>query len=441
VTSIAPFHLPGFELATARWTRLADTTLEIPQLDAGAVAGVWHTLADAAAGWRERTLGERAQRLAAVAAALRSRGPGAWSEWLARSAGLSVEGLAAAWDVTFAPYDLAGLLELLRAEGLDPERRGDADWPRRIAHVLAGNVLPPTFAMLVRGWLLGAAQWLRPAGREPLFAAALAAQLRDVAPELVSTFAVLWWPHGAETEAAVLAAAEVVTAQGDDASVAALRARTPAVSSGARFCGYGDRWSVALLSRDALTPANAAGVARDVALFDQQGCLSPSLILAEECAALEEWCAALGRGLAAEERQQPRGPRSDVEQAGLRLWRESMRLGIALGTVRGFWESQGSTAWACALLAAGSALPEAALDRHIAVLPFATDAACSVALGARVERLQGVAADLRGWEPARSTALLTLLAPTRIAPPGALQFAPPAWRQDHRAPLGAWLAG
>jgi hypothetical protein len=439
VTTLVPYHLPGFGAGEAPLRPLAGTPLAVPRLDCYAVEAVWRHAEQAAAAWRRHDLGARAQRIAALAAALRARGPGEWSAWLALSTGLSSAGLAAAWDVTFAPYDAPALLELLRSEGLDPRAHGDAFWPQRIAHVLAGNVLPPTFAVLVRGWLLGAAQWLRPAAREPLFAAALAAWVKEFAPDLAPTFAVLWWPHGAETEDLVLAKAEVVTAHGDDASVAALQARTAAVAPGARFCGYGDRWSVALLSREALTRANAAGVARDVALFDQQGCLSPSLVLVEDCAAAHGWCADLARALADEEQRQPRGPRAAVARAGLRLWRESMRLGLALGTARGFWESEGSTAWACALLELGSPPGEAPLDRHLAVLPFGTEGACIAALGERSRRIQGIAADLDGWDAARRDALLARLAPTRVATPGTLQLAPPDWRQDHLAPLRGWI--
>ena len=439
MTELCAYHLPGLGAEPHELLPLAATSLVVPQLGARSVALVWRHLEAGAAGWREHALAARAERLAVVAAALRERGPGEWSDLLARSTGLSPAGLAAAWEVTFAPYDAPALLALLDTEGLDRRAHGSPRWPRRIAHVLAGNVLPPTFAMLVRGWLLGAAQWLRPAAREPLFAAALAAHLHELASELAPTFAVSWWPHGAEMEAAVLGAADLVTAQGDDTSVAALRARAQAVAPRARYCGYGDRWSVGLLSRQALTPANAAGVARDVSLFDGQGCLSPSVVLVEECAETREWCAALAAALGEEETRQPRGPRSETERAGLRAWRESMRLGIALGSVCGLWESHGSTAWACALLAPECALPALPLDRHVPVLPFVSEAGCMRLLGAGVARLQGIAADLRGWDAARAATLVAQLAPTRVALPGTLQLAPPDWRQDHLAPLGAWL--
>lgn len=439
---LVPYHLPGWESrpdGESIRLPLPGTGFELPQLDAAEVAAVWRFLETAAAAWRERDLGTRAGRIAAVAAALRERGAGAWSLALERSTRLSGAGLTSAWDATFAPCEESGLSRLLNAEGLSHRAHDGRGWPRRVVHVLPGNVLPPTFAMLVRGWLLGAAQWLRPASGEPLFAAALAAQLNELAPELAATFAISWWPHRSAMESAVLGSADLVTVQGDDASVAAVESRTAAVAPQARVCGYGDRWSIALLSRAAQTPANAAGVALDLALFDGHGCLSPRWVMVEKGPKNDAWCRALARSLAEQEELRPRGPRSDVERAGLRSWRESMRLGVVLGSVRGYWESPGGTAWACALLAPGHRPAEAPADRHVPVVPFASAADCLALLGPDLARLQGVAADLRGWEPERCNNLVGALGPSRLAAPGSLQQATPEWRQDHRPPLGAWF--
>jgi hypothetical protein len=313
--------------------------------------------------------------------------------------------------------------------------------PRRIVHVLSGNVLPPTFTMLVRGWLLGAAQWLRPASREPLFAACLLEALEEIAPELAATAAVLWWPHGAPLEAAVLREADVVTVQGDDASVAAVGERVGRAAPGARCVGYGTRWSLAVVSRAAEADQTTAGaVAWDMALFDQQGCLSPRLVLAEDCPALEGWCAALAAALAELESEMPRGPLPEPARAALRLWRESMRLEQALGGVRRLWESPKTTAWAVALADRARWL-EGPLDRHVPVVPFASDDDIDAVLEDRVERLQGVAAALAGWDEARIRRLLARLRPTRCVPPGQLHLAPPGWAQDHQAPLGSLLRG
>src|SRR6185437_11741895 len=70
---------------------------------------------------------------------------------------------------------------------------------------------------------------------------------------------------------------DFVVALGDDASLAR-------VTGAARLFGFGSRTSGALISLAA--PANlatlASALARDISLFEQQGCLSPHQIFIED---------------------------------------------------------------------------------------------------------------------------------------------------------------
>jgi hypothetical protein len=439
VTDLAAHRLPGLEDAGLPRQSLEALPIAVPIVDAGSVQRVWERLDAAAARWRGLPLVERVDGVARLAAALRRRGPGPWTALLERSTGLSPAGLAAAWESTFAPVDAAALHAALAADGLDAEALQQRA-PRRAVHILAGNVLPPTFALLVRGWVLGAAQWLRPAAREPLFAACVAAALPELAPALADTLAVLWWPHDdARTAPAVLGGAELVTAHGDDASVAALERQVARLAPAARFVGHGSRWSLALVSAVAQTEATARGLARDVALFDQQGCLSPSLVLAESGPGLETWCGAVAAAFADLERRMPRGPLPPPARAALRHWRRAARLDQAFGTVLRVWESDGSTAWAL-VLRRDLPVPLSPLDRHLAVVPFTTVDDVGALLGARRGQVQGLAAALEGWNEEARRSALEVLRPTRVARPGELQAAPPGWRQDHRAPFASWLA-
>lgn len=430
-------HLPG---AASPWGSAGEPAVSpaFPAFDAGQADAVWNALMQAAVAWSRRTVDERIEIIAAAAAALRVLGPGAHGAVLAQSAGLSPAGVAAAWDVTFAPYDGAALRAAIEAEAL--RDRLAAAPPRRVVHVLAGNVLPSCWSMLVRGFVVGAAQWLRPAQREPLFAALIGHHLRTVAPELAATVAMTWWPHDdAGVARAVLGGAEIVTAQGGDAAIAALATSVRRWAKGAQFVGYGARWSAGLVSRAAQTPEVAALLAHDIALFDQQGCLSPSLILAEDHAGLEAWCAALAAALAALEQRLPRGPRAASEHAGLRLWRETMRLSVALGTARRLWQSEGTTAWAV-LLGNPDAIEDSPLDRHAVVLPFTTRDGAERVLRPRLPRLQGVAVAAPEWPPETRAGWIGMLRPTRVATPGTLQAAPPDWCQDGRPPFATLLS-
>lgn len=425
--SPAPRHLPGLAAHEAAPPRQAEPS---PQQ----VARVWEEL-DAAAGlWRRAGLGAQVERLAAASAALRRNGPGTWRDALCRTTGLSPAGVDAAWDATFAPHDAASLHAAAAAVA---DRAAKA--PRRVVHVLPSNVFPATVLVLVRGWLLGAAQWLRPSERETAFAAAVAALLHEVDAGLARTFAVCGWPHrNSRIEASVLGAAEVVTAQGTDAAVAALGRRVGRSAPAARFLGFGWRWSLAVVSREAQSAATAAGLAWDLSLFDQRGCLSPSLVLAERTPDLASWVERLAGEMAEVETRLPSGRASPEVHAGLRTWRETMRVDGALDRVRALHESNAGTAWAVALLDRCRASISPGY-RHVAVAPFASLCEVAEALGDARHRIQGLVAALDGWDAERRAELVTLLRPTRVAPPGEIQLAPAGWPQDHLPALGAFF--
>jgi acyl-CoA reductase-like NAD-dependent aldehyde dehydrogenase len=400
---------------------------------------VWHALDSAAAIWRRRSNDERTRVLARTARQLRARGPGRWGEALQRSTGLSAAGLEAAWDTTFAPHDRDSMLRALREESLDEATLVTAAernlLARRILHVVAGNVLPATWILLARGWLLGAAQWLRPSEREPLFAACLLADLGEIAPELAACTALLWWPFAdAATSHAVVAGSHAVTVQGSDDAVAAWQHEAGRCKPAPLFIGYGSRWSGALVTRAGQTRDSARGAARDVALFDQQGCLSPTLLFAERGAGLEQWCRQLAEELVDLERNMPRGPLGARARAALRSWHENARLDQAVGDLQGLWAPERSTAWGVVLLRRCAAY-ESPLDRHVVVVPFSDPEEIVRGLGSHLERLQGLALAAPDWSDSKRKAVLERLQPTRTAPVGSLQLAPLGWPQDHHRPL------
>lgn len=437
MNTLPMFHLPGWTGEELR-CRIEGTRVDVPDLAASQVDAVSEQLQNAAGALRMLPINERVQRIADFCDEQRRRGAGEWCRALAASAGLSQQGLDAAWEATFAPVGVASLHAALRAEGLHETRPEElaARLPKQILHVLAGNVLAPTLQTLIRGWLLGTAQWLRPAAREPLFAAAVAARLTQAAPELAACTAVLWWPHASRTESAVVRASDCVTIQGHDDSVATLERRVTELQPRATFVGYGSRWSAALVSAQAQDEARAAALALDVALFDQQGCLSPTLAFVERSPRLRDWCEALARSLAHLETRLPRGPLSETARAGLRHWHETTRLQHVLGAVEGLWED--SITWAVALTSDATLL-ESPLDRHLVVVPFDQIDEVAAFPEARLRHLQGLAVALDGWEaPARRRALSVLDA-TRVADIGTLQLAPPEWRQDHKPPLTSLL--
>jgi hypothetical protein len=440
---VADFHLPGDTDTIAPQRLLPGTTLQAPVLTPQQIRRIWQGMQRARSAWMQSPVDERIERLARVGAQLRAEGPGDDAPRLARSTGLSEAGLVAAWDISLSPWNRTCLEELLRSVRWGEGGLSDAGClPHRLLHVLSGNVLPPIWSLLVRSWLLGAATWLRPAAREPLFASIAVQRAARVEPLLADLTAVTWWPHdGAVMDPMGRAAcelADVVTAHGSDATIDTLRSQLRECDPQPRFVGYGSRWSAVLLGAHGLTAQTAAAVARDVALFDQQGCLSPTHVFAPPGDALESWCGHLADALAEQERVLPRGEPGARARASLRHWAETMRLHQVQGRVRRLWGGGHAAPW-CVVLTTSLQSLSSPLDRSVIVQPLDDAEQWRCVFESVHRRLQGVATAPQPEEDAWLQAILQVMRPTRVCPVGSLQEAPPAWRQDHLDPLRSLL--
>jgi Acyl-CoA reductase (LuxC) len=131
---------------------------------------------------------------------------------------------------------------------------------------------------LVTALISGTGAMVKTSHREPVFFPAFAQTLREVDPIIGSLLEVI--PFGRERSDLVRIMEEecdFIVALGDDASLTRL-------SGPARLFGFGSRTSGALISlvAPANFPALVAVVARDVTLFEQQGCLSPQHVFIED---------------------------------------------------------------------------------------------------------------------------------------------------------------
>jgi hypothetical protein len=108
---------------------------------------------------------------------------------------------------------------------------------------------------------------------------------------------------------------------GRDETIAAVRR---GAVPGVVVRGHGAGLGVALVSRAADLDAAAQGLARDVVLFDQRGCMSPRVAFVEGGAPQgEAFATRLHERLAAWAVQVPRGTLSDAERAESRRWRDA----------------------------------------------------------------------------------------------------------------------
>lgn len=351
-------------------------------------------------------------------------------------------------DVMLPKFDDIGLRSLLSAElgsywALDEFIRHDAS-TRRIArgpgrqfHVLAGGVPTVGIFSLICALLLKSPVIAKPSAHDALFPALFAQTLARVEPRLAGALAVLPWPGGSvELEQAAMAGAGAVVVYGSDATVADLRRRAPA---GARFVGYGHRLSVAGVGREALgdeyVEATARRLAWDVALFDQQGCLSPQVAAVERGGQVEPKAFAerVAAELAALAVTFPRGALDPAEAAQIQSLRQTAAFQAAAGADVALWQSPDSTDWTVIYRAIAAGL-STCRNRVISVVSVDD-------LASELPRLcAGLpisTVGLAAWGPHLPDliAALTPLA-TRICHLGTMGEPPVTWRHDGQTNLG-----
>ncbi|MDA8352463.1 MAG: acyl-CoA reductase [Firmicutes bacterium] len=156
--------------------------------------------------------------------------------------------------------------------------------PHLLVHIWSGNVPGIPLWSLVSGLLVRSAQIGKVASAEPLMAGWFAQALEEVDPKLARCLAVVGWQGGDESrERLLFQEAEVVSAYGSNETLEAIQSRIPVTT---RFLPHGHRFGLALVGKEALNPARVADVlrkaARDVAIYDQQGCYSPHCFYVEK---------------------------------------------------------------------------------------------------------------------------------------------------------------
>jgi len=342
---IDAFHLPGLDPRDVdRWERRGygdDVVLRFPVLD----AGVWREVLRRLGTARERALAGRpvGDIVAAVdAAAARLADNDDPLRRTAESAlpaitGYSLPMIRLTLDRMAADWRAPVLDRLLTCELGDPRvldaftampvprstvtRRVRALGPDLAFHIFAGNVPGVAVTAVVRALLVKAAVAGKLASGEPLLTVLFARALASVDSELGDCLALTYWPGGHEPlETVAFDAADAVIVYGGEEVVAAVRARTRTEQ---RLVVYGPRLSCGVIGADALTrgngPALAYEVARAVAIFDQQGCVSPHVVYVERGGEISpaELARALAEAMAGIQETLPRGRISAAEAAAI----------------------------------------------------------------------------------------------------------------------------
>jgi Acyl-CoA reductase (LuxC) len=219
-----------------------------PNFDANRMAGA---LAQAFALWRSRDYARRRDALDAIA----------------HSAGYSVAMLENSIDALLKPFTE----DALRSMAARISANGMLDRPKTVGFIAAGNVAGAGIHEIAIALIAGAGVLIKTASAEPVFFAEFARTLAEVDRGAGARIEVLQWSRArTDLTAALIAGCDRVVAYGDDATIESLRKRPNVI-------GFGSRVSAAVVVPSADASQNervAELLARDVALFEQLGCLS-----------------------------------------------------------------------------------------------------------------------------------------------------------------------
>lgn len=370
---------------------------------------------------------------------------------LPEETGLSPEMIRHTLPLVFAEYRREKLLtaldnELGSRKILDDfipfgAGRRRAQGPPLLAQVLAGNIPGAGIDGILFALLVKSATLVKTASTASLLQKLFARCLTQFAPDLGACVAVVTWPGGySELEHVAYSAAEVVLASGSDESLAAIRTRVRG-----RFIGYGHKVSFSVIAKEALSQDLdnlAQQMAYDVALFDQQGCLSPQLIYIEEggTTAPKAFTLRLAQGLQDWQQQLPRGKTSLAASMAIRRARDEAEWQALAGKDIVLHNSPQGTDWTV-IYDADPTFTPSPLYRTIRVKPLSTLAQLSSLLAPWRPYLEAAAI---AASPERAVYLATLLGKagvSRICPPGTMQTPPLSWRHGGRpriAELVSW---
>ncbi len=278
---------------------------------------------------------------------------------------------AAAGFPELSPPDERDLLEVVRLELGHAEILDDfqeygghlarALAPRTILHIVSGNTPHAALQTMIRGLLLGADNLVKfPAaglGEIERFADRLPPELgRKLA--CARTLDVAW-----------LDKADAWVVFGDDRTISHFRACCPA---GKIFQAHGPRVSLAVVFSEL---DSCSGLARDVSLFDQLGCLSPQAVYVAGDAV------GLAARLAAEiERylvRHPAGPLALEDAAAVAHVRETALFEEAAGTGVRVWQGETGGGWTV-VFDPDPAFRGSPLHRFVWVKPLSADLGASL---------------------------------------------------------------
>jgi len=304
-----------------------------------------------------------------------------------------------------------------------------------VTQFCAGNIPGLGIEAIIYPLLARVPTFIKPSSDEPLLAAMFARTLEEIDRALAASIAVVWWEGGnIELEQRACQAADVVIVTGDDETIQALRELAPPT---ARFIAHPHKVSIGLVGRDFLTPATAAAIAHDVALFDQQGCLSPQVIFIESNSSsdAERFAGLVHAALEEVGGELPMGEASVAEKVRLQQTLATLQMTGAL-----ILRTSGMPFRSVILQDAGDRLCLTLNVRGGVFLCRADDLSQVIEqLKPLSQKLQCAGVAMSAEQLANLTPLLYTLGVCRVCPLGEMQRPPLGWHADGIDPVRSLL--
>jgi hypothetical protein len=351
----------------------------------------------------------------------------------------------------FQEYQSGKLADLLadelgtysRLDRFEPTLSGDRgvfSFPL-IAQVLAGNIPGAGLDGMIFALMVKSATLVKAASSSLVLPQLFARTLAQTDQELADCLAVVTWPGGATAlEEIAFSRADIVIASGSDESLASIRQRVRG-----RFIGYGHKVSFSVIGKDSLAQSQqlAHDAAYDVALFDQQGCLSPQLIYVQEggVASPKEFATLLAQELAYWQQELPRGAIPRNASTAIRRVRDEAEWQALAGKDVALFASSNGTEWTV-IYEADPTFISSPLYRTIRVKPFTSLIQLSSLLTPWHSYLEAAGVAMNHRHLPAAAEVLGRAGVSRICPIGKLQTPPLSWRHGGRprvADLVRWV--
>jgi hypothetical protein len=420
--------------------------LRYPVLAAPDVLTTCHRLRAVTEQLRSRPVREIVRAIDAAAALLRSGDLHDQAlEWIPRTTGYSPAMAAQVVQRMSEDWSEEALWSLLHAELGSPEtldgfvvdahtqRNVTAIGPTLSAHIFSGNVPGVAVTSLVRALLVKSPSFGKTAAEEPILPVLFARALQQVDPALAEAVAIAYWPGGTvEVEETLFREAEAIVVYGGEQTVESVRRF---VGTAHKLIVHGPRFSLGLVGAKA-GQSTARDVARAVALFDQQGCVSPHVVyvISDDGRAALTFARRVADELEAVSAELPRGQLSTEEVLQVREVRAQAEFGAIAG--KGIELFAARDLSHTVIFDADPTFQPSCLNRVLYVKPIA-QANDVIGLVAPFRQfLQSVAiAGLDENETADLALQLGRIGASRITSFAALPWPSPAWHHDGNGPL------